>query len=314
MKFVKRLFLNYNSSMAIILHNSTLKLKIETPGEKYRGSRFDWNGTVTGIWYKGKKILSQEKKLFSRNIRIYGRGLHNEFGIKDAVGYDEVAPGGFFPKIGTGWLVRDDKPYYFYTQYIIDPLEFSFKKISDTKAVFMCDSGIRNGYGYRYIKTLELLNDTFKVSYELENTGEKKIETTEYVHNFLLPGAKSTGPHLELKFNWDFDDKKLTERVNIDDIMDFTSNGIKFKKTPELEFFAGGIWEARKAEPTANSAWILEDSASGIVMSESCDFITCHMDVWGHNRCLSPELFKKISLESGKTEKWNRTYSFSMMH
>ena len=43
--------------MAIILQNSNLKLRIETPGEKYSGSRFDWNGTVTQIWFKNKKIL-----------------------------------------------------------------------------------------------------------------------------------------------------------------------------------------------------------------------------------------------------------------
>ena len=47
--------------MAIILQNSNLKLRIETPGEKYSGSRFDWNGTVTQIWFKNKKILFNEK-------------------------------------------------------------------------------------------------------------------------------------------------------------------------------------------------------------------------------------------------------------
>ena len=71
--------------MAITLHNSNLKLKIETPGEKYRGSRFDWNGTVTQIWYKGKKMLAGEKMLFHRNNKIFGRGLHNEFGIKTSL-------------------------------------------------------------------------------------------------------------------------------------------------------------------------------------------------------------------------------------
>ena len=47
--------------MAITLNNSQIKLRIETPGEKYRGSRFDWNGTITQIWYKGKKMLAGEK-------------------------------------------------------------------------------------------------------------------------------------------------------------------------------------------------------------------------------------------------------------
>ena len=174
--------------MAITLNNSQIKLRIETPGEKYRGSRFDWNGTITQIWYKGKKMLAGEKMLFHRNDRIYGRGLHNEFGIKNCIGYDDIPVGEYFPKIGTGWLKKDEKPYFFFTQYKLDVLDFSWQKVSDTKAVFMCDSGIRNGYGYRYTKPIEIIDNTFTVSYNLENVGEKKISTTEYIHNFLLTG------------------------------------------------------------------------------------------------------------------------------
>ena len=32
--------------MAIILENSKISLTIETAGENYTGSRFDWNGTI----------------------------------------------------------------------------------------------------------------------------------------------------------------------------------------------------------------------------------------------------------------------------
>lgn len=297
--------------MAIILKNKNLKLKIETPGEKYRGSRFDWNGTVTKIWYKGKQLLSEEKKLFNRNARIYGRGLHNEFGIKNVIGYDDIPVGEYFPKIGTGWLKKDEKPYFFFTQYKLDALDFSWQKISDEKAVFMCDSGIRNGYGYHYTKTVELKEDTFVISYSLENIGEKKIETTEYVHNFLLPCGKSVSPDLELNFNWEYDKADLSENVKTDGLVDFIPNGAKFLKVPDVEYFLGGVWEARKDKNFGqNGGWTLKDSCSGITMKESDSFVPHHSDVWGHNKCISPELFIWLEVEPEKTMEWSRTYSF----
>ncbi|MBP5403360.1 MAG: hypothetical protein J6Y36_09410 [Treponema sp.] len=298
--------------MAIILQNSNLKLRIETPGEKYSGSRFDWNGTVTQIWFKNKKILSNEKTFFKRNNRIYGRGLHNEFGIKNPLGYDEVSVGEYFPKIGTGWLVKDEKPYYFYTQYKLKMLDYSWVKVSDSKAVFMCTSGTVNGYGYSYTKTIELNGDTFTIHYELENTGDKKIETSEYIHNFLLPCGRNIGSQIEIEFNWEYNHEKLSERVNIDNVVEFENNGVVFKKEPEKEFFIGGIYESRlDSNFNKNASWIIRDKKDGLTISESADFATFHCDVWGHKKCLSPELFKWISLDTGKTEKWNRTYSFT---
>lgn len=297
--------------MAITLNNSQIKLRIETPGEKYRGSRFDWNGTITQIWYKGKKMLAGEKMLFHRNDRIYGRGLHNEFGIKNCIGYDDIPVGEYFPKIGTGWLKKDEKPYFFFTQYKLDVLDFSWQKVSDTKAVFMCDSGIRNGYGYRYTKTIEIIDNTFTVSYNLENVGEKKISTTEYIHNFLLPSGKNIGPHLELFFNWEYDKASLTENVKTENLIEFTSKGIKFEKTPDVEYFLGSVFEARKDKKfSENGSWCVSDSQNGVVMSESVDFVPYHTDVWGHKQSLSPELFKWLDVEPGSCANWNRTYKF----
>ena len=112
--------------MSITLKNELLAVTVETAGEKYCGSRFDWNGTVTGINYKNISILSAEKLPALEDIKFHGSGLHNEFGIKNCIGYDEINVGEWFPKIGTGWLKKDDEPYFFYKNYEIDPLDFSY--------------------------------------------------------------------------------------------------------------------------------------------------------------------------------------------
>lgn len=299
--------------MAIILKNKNIKLKIETPGEKYRGSRFDWNGTVTQVWVNGKKMLSQEKKIFHRDDKIYGRGLHNEFGIKMPVGYDDVKPGDYFPKIGTGWLKRDDKPYFFFTQYMLEPLDFSFQKASDEKAIFMCASGERNGYAYRYTKKFELTENGFTVSYDLENCGAKKITTTEYIHNFLLPFGEDVGPQLELSFNWNYSPEKLSENVKTEGLVEFTKSGARFVESPDnsTEYFLGGVFEARDdASFNQNGKWVLANSTKKFEMSEETNFVPYHTDVWGHKKCISPELFKYIEIETGEKAQWQRRYNF----
>ena len=163
--------------MAIILKNNKISLKIETAGENYIGSRFDWNGTIVSAKFKGIETLGEEKKLFHRNKKIFGRGMHNEFGIRRCIGYDEAGEDGLFPKIGTGWLKKNDVPYFFYTQYPVKPLTFECSVNSQngenpTKATFFCDSGSCNGYAYEYTKEITLLENGFSTKYTLKNTGE----------------------------------------------------------------------------------------------------------------------------------------------
>lgn len=305
------LFSYYNAIMSVILHNSILKLKIETPAQKYRGSRFDWNGTVTQIWFNGKKMLSGEKMSFHRNDRIYGRGLHNEFGIKNCIGYDEIPVGEYFAKIGTGWLKKDEKPYFFYTQYKLEPLDFTWSQSSDTKAVFVCRAENHNGYAYTYTKTVELNADSFSINYLLENTGEKRISTTEYVHNFFLPCNNDVNPSLELEFNWNYDKEKLSENVRTQGLVDFTEKGIKFNKIPSEEYFLGGVWEARSDSSfSENGFWKLTDSKNGVTISEHDSFVPYHCDVWGHRKCISPELFIWLDISPSEKKNWCRTYKF----
>lgn len=301
--------------MSLELHNTSLRLTIETAGETYTGSRFDWNGTIVELHYKSLSVLSQEKLPFHRNPHIYGRGLQNEFGIKDCIGYDEIPAGAFFPKIGTGWLVKDEHPYSFCTQYRLKPLQFSYVKEGTGKAVFTCISGEENGYSYTYTKTIELADDSFIINYDIRNTGAKQLSTTEYVHNFLNPGKHGTGPHLALEFPWMFAPERLIENVSTEGIIRFEGNTLKITNVPRREFFIGGTWQAREhpespAYCTQKARWTLTDAKDTFRMSESCSFVPCGADVWGHRSDISPELFIRIDIAPGSSCRWSRTYSF----
>ncbi|MBR5867353.1 MAG: hypothetical protein IKZ04_05525 [Spirochaetaceae bacterium] len=295
--------------MSLTLTNDLLIVTVETAGEKYCGSRFDWNGTVTGINYKNISILSAEKLPALEDIKFHGRGLHNEFGIKNCIGYDEINVGEWFPKIGTGWLKKDDEPYFFYKNYEIDPLDFSYTQESDTKVVFTCVSGERNGYSYKYTKTITLEDSKINISYKLENLGTKKIETTEYIHNFLLPGAKPVNTHLKLTFPWNYKIEDLVENVKTDNLVKFEEKGITFIKNPDVEYFLGGIYQEKNAM-SSTASWSLYDAENDITVSETGSFPLYNCDVWGHGNVISPELFYFFSVEPGKEISWSRTYEF----
>ena len=55
--------------MSITLKNKELVLKIEKAGEKYKGSRFDWNGLVAGASFRGVSLLGAGKAAVSAKTR-----------------------------------------------------------------------------------------------------------------------------------------------------------------------------------------------------------------------------------------------------
>lgn len=323
--------------MSIKLKNERLSVKIETAGEKYNGSRFDWNGTVTSLKFDGIQLLGEEKPRGKRDDHIYGRGLHNEFGIRSCIGYDECDTDGRFPKIGTGWLKKDDKPYFFYTQYDVEQITFSHEETGKTLTICQCDSGIHNGFGYNYTKTFTLDNTTLNIEYRLENTGTKTLATNEYVHNFFLPGggrgkSRRIDENISLDFGWAFNKAKLAENVRSDGILLINAAGsarsidetkdiagknearIQVIKTPQDEFFLGGLWQARLPSFFQSGAsvahWTISDHKTGISITEKDDFTPDGCDLWGYKGAMCPEMFFAFTLESGDIVTWKRSYIF----
>ena len=93
--------------MSILLGNSILRIEIDKPGQNYRGSRFDWTGKITQITFDNKYTFCTEETLDSKLVNIRGRGLYNEFGISQALGYNECKPGEKFSKVGVGLIKKD---------------------------------------------------------------------------------------------------------------------------------------------------------------------------------------------------------------
>lgn len=297
--------------MPIILKNKELTLTLEKAGEKYRGSRFDWNGFVSQAKFRGVTLLGQEKPRFQRNPAIFGRGLHNEFGIKKCIGYDDCAVGEWFPKIGTGWLRKDEKPYFFYTQYPLEPLSFDCEITGKTGATFTCESGERNGYSYRYTKKISLEDSSFRVLYTLENTGSKPLETDEYVHNFLCIGGRRMDAGYSVSFPWKIDGARLIETNNPDEVLSIAENRVDVVGQTDNQFYLGGLSEGVTEADGLAAGWTLSEERRKIRLSERGSFVPSAVHLWGWKSVISPEVFFSFSVESGNIVSWERAYSVS---
>lgn len=294
--------------MAIVLKKGTIRLVAEKAGEKYRGCRFDRNGTVVSARWRGVELLSDEMPRFRRNRRRFGRGLHNEFGIKRAVGFDDCAVGEWFPKIGVGWLRKDGEPYRFFADYELEPADFRVESESGSLARFVCVSGNRNGYGYEYVKEIEVLDDGFAVRYSLENTGEKKLSTDEYAHNFALIGGARIGSRYKLTVPWTIDRALLDEFVDPEGIIALSGGEIGFSGPVRQTYFVGGLSNGVGERDGLAACWTLTDATRGVSFGETGSFMPSLMNLWGHGGVISPELFFSFSVEPGNIVSWERRY------
>jgi hypothetical protein len=293
-------------AMAMILENNDISVTVEKAGDKYCGSRFDWNGLVSQIRFRGVTLLGQENP--QRDSAIRGRGLHNEFGITKCIGYDDCAVGEWFPKIGTGWLRKDEEPYFFYTDYPLEELSFDCEVSGKSEVRFTCESGERNGYAYHYVKTITLADSSFTIRYAIENLGSKPLETDEYVHNFLCVGQRRMDAGYSLSFPWKINTSCLVGINDPDEVLSIVDNRINVVGQTEEQFQIGGLAEGVTESDGLAANWTLSDSVSGIRLSECSSFIPTAVNLWGRRSVISPEAFFGFRIEPGDTTTWERSY------
>ena len=292
--------------MSYLLTNKKINLTLEEPGENYSGSRFDWTGKIISLDYCGTEILSSELPMQSdAQHKKFGRGLYNEFGTNNPLGFSECAIGGHFHKIGIGAIEKSKESYNNQLHHSVSPAEI--KVIQKTNSIEFCiESRIINGYGYHLNKHIKLQENGVTISYFLKNTGVKKLESNEYNHNFLCFGPSIIGPDYTLTLPTEIRLDELTELVNKEKVMSIKNDEIRFLKTPTEAFFISTELKNRYV----NAFWKLENKALNIGISETGNFKTRQFHLWGLEHVISPELFIDIEINPSETKEWTRTYSF----
>lgn len=288
--------------MAVVLKNSLVELQVDLPFENYQGTRFDWTGKIVALKYKHQQISGAEIQGPAQSLSS-GRGFYSEFGIKNPVGYAEIPIGAWFPKIGIGLLKKIDSKYDFTKTYEVQPAHFEWK-IEQDQLSLVCQSDLCNGFAYRLKKQIKLLNNGFRIGYQLENTGEKTISTTEYTHNFLALNQDFIGSHYELEFPFEIKPDLFLETINPEQAVEFGTNKIHFNQQPSQAFFFSNL----SGDEQVEAKWTLINTKSRIGISETTDFQTNAIELWGTQHVISPELYLRINVKPQSFKAWSRTY------
>ena len=288
--------------MTHIIKNNTLEVAIDTPLENYKGSRFDWSGKISSIKFENLPLTTIEDTS-SKDVNFLGKGLYNEFGITSPVGYNETPMGGWFHKIGIGLLKKEHKDYLFHRNHLIKPARFDIA-YEDRKIIIICKSELVNGYSYILKKEISIFENSFTINYFLHNTGEKKIITDEYVHNFMAINNALIGKDYTLKFPFQIDSTLFDETVNSENKVEIGSDTVTFHEVPKKQFFFSNLTGGKDLE----AGWTLINLKANLGIKEKGNFKTDKINLWGWRHVISPELFFKISVDPKKTIEWSRKF------
>ncbi|WP_276388368.1 hypothetical protein [Eudoraea chungangensis] len=288
--------------MSHLLKNKHLELVWDFPLEKYRFSRFDWTGKISSLKYEGMELLAKET-LESLDYNSIGKGLYNEFGISEPIGFEEIPVGGWFHKIGVGLLQKETTPYFFAHDYKIKPAKFQFTANSH-KIAILCNSASINGYAYSLSKEIALMEKGVIIRYRLINTGKKTIKTDEYTHNFMGIGGNFTSEDYVLKFPFELDPDIFSETVNPDQNVVIQKDKIILDKSLKAQFFFGNLSGGKERK----ASWELHNVRANIGIRETGDFKTTKINLWGWKHVISPELFFKVSIKPSESMQWVRKY------
>lgn len=298
----------------IVLSSPRLQASIQVPGSIYASSRFDWSSQVVSLLLDGThEFLTREEADGSLPDRR-GHGLATEFGIRTPIGYGDCPLGGYFPKIGAGWLPRKTlDAYNFYPhEPDMDSLDWELD-FDGHSARFSTTAGKRRGYGWNLSRYWEVNDCTLVNTVILENTGSLPLQTDEYAHNFIQLAKQGPGPDWSLETSFALQD--APGAWGGWDCIQYQagSTGLGFNSKAR-EQFGSGLLASLQRSPLLGSCpwWKLKDSSSGLWIQEQLSVPAKSFELWGAPHVFSPELFVLVNLAPGESASWERSYQLGL--
>lgn len=291
------------------ISNESLILDILEP-EACPGSRFDRTGWIRQIQLVNGGVTFCMAEKEGADEQAGGSGLCGEFGLTEAIGYEEIGPGGTFPKLGVGLLQRDSEGEYdFQHPYNVStPYEMSVFLEQDRVAFTVYSMDCR-GYAALLHKEITLKESAVQIEYRLTNLGTRNIRTTEYVHNFMGINGCPIGPDYSLRVGFPMVMKRMEESYTPYLLrFNHVHNEIMFAGKAKGEFYCQLL--GLQAEEEAGAWWELRHLPSGAGVRETASFPLDYFALWGTKHTVSPELFFRIEAAAGETAAWSRCYEF----
>lgn len=301
----------------VVLKNDKLKFTLyEADATKgfYRGTRFDHAGVFGNVEFAGHKIFGPWKDTHDPTNHDDIVGPCDEFGIDSPLGYDDAKVGGTFLKIGVGELEKPkEAKYSFANKYkVVKPLEW---KVSDkvegvTIPVRRWETEQKaNGYGYSYSKTIRLDEERAAIvlDYKLKNTGEKRIVTDFYNHNFFNVDSDPVGPNYS--FTFEFEPKAKDLKGKFGELVELKDKTLRFKNNLSDGFVMAGLtgFDAKNGK---HRYFTMRHAPSGVKILVGANYPLAKLNVWGIKTTICPEPFMAIDLKPGEEMKWVIVYEF----
>jgi hypothetical protein len=293
-----------------VLEGGGVKLTIDLPNPIngfYRGTRFDWSGLVATAEVGGHTVFGYWKSSHDPANHDDVAGTAEEFGHDEPLGYAAAPVGGTFVKIGVGELFKPDEPKYrfFYNYTIAKPGRWDVTT-GERFVEFRQELSHPAGYGYRYVKRVELAHGGFVIRRTLANTGSKQIDTDHYGHHFLTVDGDSVGPNYALRFSFT---PRAAEPAGLRDIAAIRGDRVVFLKP----LTQGSVQSQIKGfgDKADDNRVTVEHAPSGVRLSIINDRPLAKLNVWSIKTTLCPEPFVRLIVEPGQETTWTTRYEFT---
>lgn len=269
----------------------------------YRATRFDWAGIIFSIEYQGHQFSGPWFKKYDPYIHDAICGPADEFA---PAGFDAVAMGSEFLKIGVGTLRKSSDDYQRFALHEIgNPGKWEIRKESDRiifKHLLTSASG-----SYIYTKTVRLLNDRPVLMLEctLANTGGRPIESNVFNHNFFVIDRGITGTATVIDFPFrpegQWRDKGCPAVI--------TGNKINFIRDlkPDESVF---MEKMTGFDPQENYSFRIEHHSAKAGVQITGSHPPFRMVFWASYLTSCPEAFIRLSVAPQEKFSWSNCYEF----
>lgn len=318
--------------------NGTVRAKLNLPDAEngyYRGTRFDWSGSVLSLEAGGHSYFGQWFARYDPKIHDSITGPVEDYA---PLNYTEAKPGETFVKIGVGVLRRaDDQAYRFSTAYdLLDTGKWSVRTGPDFVEYRHEVSDPKSGYGYVYTKTVRLTpgKPQMTIEHNLRNTGTKAIQTNVYNHGFFMLDAQTTGPDFTVTFPFEIKasrpmtglaEIKGKQIVYLKELEENANAAAPPAPAPAPAAAPGaapGRGPGRGGRQQASTLvegfssdpkdfdFRIENRKTGAGIRVTGDQPLARLNFWSVRTTVCPEAYVDVKAEPGKDTSWRLTYDF----
>ncbi len=308
------------------ISNAQIRVKLYLPDAKngyYRGTRFDWSGTIGNLEYHGHEYYGPWFDSVDRKVHDYrflgnmiiaspcsaDSGPVDEFQTNGtALGWDEARVGGTFIKIGVGVLRKDDANYDYVKQYeIVNPGRWTVEAHHDSVEFIQKLSDASSGYGYIYRKLVRLVAGKAEmvIEHHLKNTGRRTIQTSVYNHNFLVLDRQATGPDFVITVPFQIRSPNPPRK----ELARFRGNQVMYSKVLQNEEVVQTLLGGFGDSPRDNEIRI-ENRRVGAGVRITGDYPLSKLNLWSIRTVLAVEPFITMTIQPGSEFSWKTSYDY----